>query len=165
MNNIDWTSLLIGASPFLIGLILKFLIDIKLWPPLIVILSSLKVPVKRIYGEDPPNLRGEWDVEWESKSENFPDPKDRHKCSKVYQYSTFIYATYAGKDRRYCMTGKIEERYLTGVWYDKKDKLGYRGAFQLRIVNSSIMKGRWLGFSSTSEVINSDSYTWTKNPD
>ncbi|SDU67355.1 hypothetical protein [Desulfobacula phenolica] len=147
--NINWPSLLIGASPLIIGLILKLLLDIKLWPPLIKLLS--KIPVRSIYRDNPPNLRGEWDVFWESESPNFEDAKDRHKTARIYQFSDYCYADYAALDQRYCMTGKIEGSHLTGVWYNKNDNHGYRGAFQLRIGNSKKLTGRWLGFSGSNE--------------
>ncbi len=129
---------------------------------MIILLS--KISARSIFRDNPPNLRGEWDVYWESNSSNFPNEKDRHKTATIYQFSDHCYADYAALDQRYVMTGKIEGGHITGVWYNPKDRHGYRGSFQLRIVNSKKLEGRWLGFSTTSTEINSDLYTWTKNP-
>ena len=159
---IDWTSLLFGASPLALGLILKLLLDLRLAPSLIKHLNFL--PVRSIFRDNPPNLKGEWDVYWESNSPNFPKEQDRSKTAIIYQVSGYCYANYAASDQRYCMIGKIEGSYITGTWYNPKDRHGYRGSFQLRIVDSKTLKGRWLGFSTTTIDINSDLYTWTKNP-
>lgn len=158
----DWPSLLIGASPLIIGFILRLLLDLRVAPFIIKWLSWM--PTRGIFHEKPPDLRGEWDVFWESSSSNFPDAKDRHKTATIYQLHDHVYADYAARDQRYCMIGKIEGGYITGVWYNLKDRHGYRGAFQLRIVNSGKLEGRWLGFSTTKFEISSDLYSWTKNP-
>ncbi|MCG6154986.1 hypothetical protein [Rubinisphaera margarita] len=160
--SIDWLSLLIGASPLLIGIILRFILDMRIYPKIIKGLNW--TPVRGIFRANPPNLRGEWDVYWESSSKNFPNTNDRHKTARIYQLHDHCYADYAALDERYVMTGKIEGNYITGIWYNPNDRHGYRGAFQLRIVSSKKLEGRWLGFSTTEPSINSDKYTWTKNP-
>lgn len=159
---IDWPSLILGTSPLLFGLAIRFLLDMNLWPGLIKSLSW--VPVRAIFRTNPPDLRGDWDVYWDANSDNFKSPFDRHKTARMYQLGGFCYASYAARDRRYCMIGKIEGSYLTGVWHDIQDVNGYRGSFQLRIVNQGQLRGRWLGFSTTKLEINSSSYEWNKNP-
>lgn len=163
VSELNVSSILIGASPLVFGLILRTILEIKAWPWLIWMFNW--IPVRSIFRENPPNLRGEWDVYWESNSSAFSDEKDRHKTAKIYQFNEFCYADYAAKDQRYCMIGKIEGIYITGTWYNKRDKYGYRGAFQLRIEDSKKLSGRWVGFSNTKTEINTDLYTWTKNPD
>ena len=159
---LDWPSLLLGASPLMIGLLLKLLLDMQLWPKLIKYLSW--VPLRSIFRENPPDLRGEWDVFWDSNSENFLEEKDRRKTATIYQVHNYIHADYAAKDQRYWLIGKIEGSYITGIWYNHSDAHGYRGAFQLRVVNSKLLTGRWLGFSTTSLDINTSLYEWRKNP-
>ena len=162
---LDFPSLLLGASPLILGLLLKLLLDMQLWPKLIKYLSWL--PTRSIFRENPPDIRGEWDVFWDSASKNFSEDRDRQKTAAIYQLHNHIYADYAdyaAKDQRYRLIGKIEGAFITGIWYNPKDIHGYRGAFQLRIVSRNELNGRWLGFSTTSNEINSSLYKWTKNP-
>lgn len=159
---IDWPSLILGATPLTFGLALRFLLDMHLWPCLIKNLSW--APVRGIFRTNSANLRGEWNVYWESKSEKFSSDIQRKKTAKIYQLDGYYYTTYAAGGQRYCMTGKIEGLYLTGVWHNLRDANGYRGSFQLRIVSQRELRGRWLGFSATSMDINTGSYVWIKNP-
>ncbi|WNO10585.1 hypothetical protein [Teredinibacter sp. KSP-S5-2] len=159
----NWLSFLLGISPLVVGLLLNLILDLRLSPKLIFVLS--KMPTRSIYRDNPPNLRGEWDVYWASNSIKFENEKDRHKTANIYQFSKYIYAEYAAVDQRYQLVGIIEGSYITGTWYNKKDRFGYRGAFQLRIVDSKKLEGRWLGYSSNGSDINTDTYTWNKNPD
>ncbi len=114
--------------------------DMHLWPWLIKKLSW--VPLRSIFQTDPPNLRGEWDVYWEAKSSSFPSDIENKKTARVYQLDGYCYADYAAGDQRYCRIGKIEGSYLTGIWRNIKSVYGYRGSFQLRIVDQSNLKGR-----------------------
>ncbi|EQB2601156.1 hypothetical protein ACYHQC_000204 [Aeromonas salmonicida] len=157
-----WQSLLLGASPLLIGLCLNFLLDAHLWPPIIKLFNF--IPVRSIFRDNPPNLRGEWDVYWASNSQAFINEKDRHKTATIYQFNNFIYADYPSKDQRYCLIGKIKGQYITGTWFNKNDRFGYHGAFQLKITDSKSLNGRWLGFSISTVDINTDTYEWSKNP-
>lgn len=159
----DFISILIGASPMIIGLVLNLILDLRLSPKLIMFLSS--IPTRNIYRNNPPNLRGEWDIYWESNSINFKDDKDRHKTAKIYQFSKYVYAEYAAMDQRYTLLGIIEGSYITGTWFNKTDRYGYHGAFQLHIDNSKQLTGKWLGHSKNSNNINTDKYIWRKNPD
>jgi hypothetical protein len=77
---IDWPSLILGASPLAFGLALRFLLDMHLWPCLIKNLSW--APVRGIFRTNPANLRGEWDLYWESKSEKFSSDIQRKKTAK-----------------------------------------------------------------------------------
>lgn len=159
----NWLSFFIGISPLIVGLILNLILDLRLCPVLIIFLS--KIPTRSIYRNNPPNLRGEWDVYWESNSIKFKNEKDRHKTANIYQFSKYIYAEYASMDQRYRLVGIIEGSYITGTWYNKNDRFGYHGAFQLRIVDSKNLDGRWLGYSSNGSDINTDTYVWNKNPE
>jgi len=114
---------------------------------------------------DRAHLKGEWDVYWESDSENFSDERDRHKTANIYQFGSYCFAEYAAKDQRYCLFGKVERGFITGTWYNKNDSYGYHGAFQLKIINSRQLEGRWLGYSNSANKINTDMYKWSKNPD
>ncbi len=144
------------------GIALRMLLDIHIWPFLIKGLNW--IPVRGIFHTNPPNLRGEWDVFWESTSDNFSSDLKRKKTANIYQVDSYCYADYAAGDQRYCMIGTIEESYLTGIWRNIKDAHGYRGAFQLRLVNKSRLDGRWIGFSTTHLEINTGKYSWEKNP-
>lgn len=159
----SFSSLVLGSAPFLVGLFLKFLLDLRIAPWIIKGLNIF--PPRSIFRDNPPKIKGEWDVYWESNSENFSNEQDRHKTAKIYQFGNYCFAEYAAKDQRYCLFGKIERSYITGTWYNKYDRYGYRGAFQLKILDSRKLDGRWLGYSNNDNEINTNRYTWTKNPD
>lgn len=78
---IDWPSLILGASPLAFGLALRFLLDMHLWPCLIKYLSW--APVRGIFRTNPANLRGEWDLYWESKSEKFSSDIQRKNSKNI----------------------------------------------------------------------------------
>ena len=157
---INWPSLTLGASPLIAGLVLRFLLDMHIWPGLVKALNW--IPVRGVFRSKPPDLRGDWDVFWEANTVNFPSERDRHQTATIYQLDGYCYASYYAKQQRYCMIGKIDGSFLTGIWYNIKDPNSYRGSFQLRIVSQRKLTGRWLGFSTSSLEINTGIYDWSK---
>ena len=76
---INWPSVILGASPVVFGLVIRFLLDINLWPGLIKALSW--IPVRGIFRTKPPDLRGDWDVYWKTNIAILTSSLDRHKSA------------------------------------------------------------------------------------
>lgn len=156
-------SLLSGVVIFILGFIVKLILDLNLAPILVKYFSYINFISRSIFRKVPPPLSGEWNIYWESKSEGFSNPNDRLKKARIYQFNTYIFCEYSAKGIEYCFYGNLKNKYLTGIYWDKKDTLGYHGAFQLQVINSKKMIGRWAGHSSKNFSINTDEYIWEKS--
>jgi hypothetical protein len=154
------TSLLLGAVPLVVCIVLRILLDLRLAPWVIRLLDW--VPVRGIFRDAPTNLRGDWEQVWDSQSDRFAQPADRHGNAHIYQFGRYCYAEFTAKTVRYVLLGRIHNGFLFGEWYAKKDKLGYFGAFKLRVQDSSTMEGIWIGNSKKEFRINSDQWKWRK---
>lgn len=165
-----WTPLLFEAHQvvlsliaFAAGLVAKTLLDFNIAPFFVKWLWW--VPVRNIFRERPVALAGRWEQTWEAgASKNFLDPKDRHAHPILRQFGSYCYAQFFSKGVEYCLFGRLNGSYLVGQWYAKKDPLGYFGAFQLRVVDSTTMEGKWIGHSKESTQIRGDTWTWKKLP-
>lgn len=153
-------SLLLGSAPLVVCIVLRIILDLRLAPWVILILD--KAPVRGLFRDDPASLRGKWDQIWDSGSSAFSTDIERHSNAHVYQFGRYCYAEFTAKGIRYVLLGRVHNEYLFGEWYAKKDKLGYFGAFKLRITDSSSMEGVWIGHSKTEAKINSDAWRWKK---
>ena len=155
-----FSSLLLGAVPLISCIILRIILDLRLAPWVIVILD--KIPVRGFFRDDPTILRGDWEQVWDSISAGFSSPADRHSNAHIYQFGRYCYAEFTAKGTRYTLLGRIHNEHLFGEWSAKKDKLGYFGAFKLRIEDSKSMNGVWIGHSKKELRINSDAWCWRK---
>lgn len=155
-------SLLSGVLIFIAGVIVKLILDLNLAPYIVRWLSYLNIASRAIFRNIPPSLSGSWQIYWESDSDDFLDASDRNKKAEIYQFSNYIFCEYTANNRTYCLFGKSKNTYLTGNYWDKNDRLGYHGAFQLKIINSEKMIGRWAGHSNKNNDINTNTYTWSK---
>ncbi|HHF2860020.1 hypothetical protein [Vibrio parahaemolyticus] len=160
----NYMSLASGVLIFVAGIVVKLILDLNLAPRLVKWLSYINLASRTIFRSMPPSLSGDWEVYWESSSEDFSDSSDRKKNAKIYQFGNYTFCEYEAKERVYCFFGKSKNTYLTGNYWDKKDPLGYHGAFQLKIINSEQMIGRWAGHSNKGIAINTDTYIWKKMP-
>jgi hypothetical protein len=158
----NYMSLISGVLIFLLGVVVKLILDLNLAPILVKWLSYINLISRAIFRNMPPSLSGDWDVYWESDSKDFADSSDRTPKAKIYQFGNYTFCEYEAGGRIYCFFGKSKNTYLTGNYWDKKDPLGYHGAFQLKIINSEKMIGRWAGHSNKSIVINTNTYIWDK---
>lgn len=158
----NFMSLVSGVLIFITGIIVKLVLDLNLAPILVKWLSYINLVSRTIFRKIPPSLSGSWQVYWESDSEDFKDSNDRTKTAKIYQFCNYIFCEYEAGERKYCFFGKSKNTYLTGNYWDKNDPLGYHGAFQLKIINSENMVGRWAGHSNKNNEINTNTYIWEK---
>lgn len=161
MHKISLSSITIGASPFLLVLFLKLLLDLRLAQLVVKYLYWL--PLRNYFREKPIQLGGTWEHLWGAGgSAAYKNNIDRHGHSKLRQLGNYIYAEFYSQGVLYAFFGQIKHGYVVGDWFDIKDSSGYFGAFQLEIVNSSNLRGLWLGHSKQTRVIRSDSSIWNR---
>jgi hypothetical protein len=142
---------------------MKTFLDFNAAPVFVRYLSWL--PVRNIFRDKPIRLAGDWEHIWGAGgSEGFLSPVDRHGHPTLYQLGSFCYAEFDSQRVKYAFFGKIRGANLNGDWFDVKDRDGYFGVFQLEIINSSSMRGSWLGHSKTTREIRSDTSMWTRVP-
>jgi hypothetical protein len=159
--NIEWSAVFTGAATFLVVLTLKILLDLKVIQFVVKYFSW--IPVRNYFRTKPISISGQWEQLWEpASSENFKDSTDRHSHPVIKQLGSYCYGEFFSKGITYVIFGRVIDNYLVGDWYDKNDQLGYFGTFQLLIINSNTMKGRWLGHSKTSHTIKGDEWNWKK---
>lgn len=161
MPTINWGSIATGTITFIALLALKTLLDLRV--ALVFVKWFSWLPVRNVFRNKPLSLAGQWDQTWESAdSESFTKGSDRHSNPIIKQLDCYCYAEFFSKKVKYILFGKVIGSYLVGDWYDANDPHGYFGAFQLEIVDSKTMKGRWVGHSKTSHEIKGDVWEWNK---
>lgn len=159
--NIDWNVIATGLLAPVAVLIVKTILDFKLAP--LFVKCFWWIPVHGMFREKPINIAGNWEQIWESAgSLGFSESIERHSHPVVRQFGSYCYAEFQSKAKTYVVFGRIVNNYLVGDWYDKNDIHGYFGAFQLQIIDSMLMKGRWIGHSKTKYEVKGDEWTWTK---
>jgi hypothetical protein len=159
---LNFMSLVSGILIFVVGIVVKLVLDLNCAPILVKWLSYINLASRAIFRSIPPSLSGNWEVYWASNSEDFSNSLDRKKKAKIYQFANYTFCEYEAGGSVYCFFGRSKNTYLTGNYWDKKDSLGYHGAFQLKIINSGKMVGRWAGHSNKGIEINTDTYIWEK---
>lgn len=159
--NIDWQSVITGSLTFLILLVIKLLLDLKLVQLFVKYCSWL--PVRNFFRSKPVSISGKWEQTWESAdSESFEKATDRHSHPEIKQLGSYCYAEFIARGVSYVLFGRVVDSYVVGDWYDKEDPLGYFGAFQLEIINSEAMRGKWIGHSKIAHVVKGDEWHWRK---
>ena len=153
--SINWPAVATGTVSFLVMLILKSLLDLKMAHLLVKYLSF--IPVRNIFRERPPKLSGNWEILWgHGGSERYSSDIDRHGHPEIKQLGSYIYFEFYSQQIKYSFFGCIQSGYVLGDWFDTRDKNGYFGVFQLEIISSNELKGSWLGHSKSSRAIRTD---------
>lgn len=161
MPEISWWSVVAGAAPFLVVLILKLLLDLRLAP--LAVKYLYWVPLRNYFREKPVQLAGTWEHVWGSGgSKTYKTDIDRHGHAQLRQVGRFVYAEFYSQGVLYAFFGQIKNGYVVGDWYDVKDPIGYFGVFQIEVVNSSQLRGLWLGHSKQTRTIRSDASDWMR---
>ncbi len=159
--NIDYNVIATGLLAPVAVLAVKTLLDFSLAHVFVKYLSWL--PVRGMFRDKPPNLKGEWEQIWGSAgSGDFEKDTDRHSHMELKQFGRYCYAEFTSKGVKYCLFGKIKNSYLVGEWYDIKEKTAYFGGFQLRIIDSSTIEGKYVGHSRKTCKVQQDDWNWKK---
>jgi hypothetical protein len=123
------------------------------------------VPVRSLFRDKPPNLRGSWSHIWSFNGASHSTDVSRHDNSTLYQLGPYVSCDHYADGVLYKFFGKIRGGFIAGTWYDPKDSLGYSGAFHLRIVTEEKLIGNWIGHSVHNKPgeMNGNTWIWTKN--
>lgn len=155
LQDIEWQSVATGTITFVLLIILRAILDFRLAPSLVRWLNRL--PLRNYFRERPPKLNGTWDLLWgHGGSEDFSDVLKRHGQLQLWQFASYCYGEFFSDGKKYALFGRIENIYLLGDWYAKKDRLGYFGAFQLEVVDSNRLRGKWIGHSKKTREVRAD---------
>lgn len=158
---LDYNVIATGLAAPVAVLLAKTLLDFSLAHYLVKYLSWL--PVRGLFREKPTNISGNWEQVWgPAGSHDFQLDIDRHAHTKIFQFGRYCYAEFYAKGVLYCLFGRIQNSYLIGDWYDKKDRHAYFGALQLRIVDSKTLEGKYIGHSRRKSVVQQDEWNWKK---
>lgn len=118
---------------------------------------------RTITRDNPTKLTGDWEVLWEpGGSKSFESEKDRHGHMTLYQAWRYVYGEFYSQGVKYGFYGKLQSGYLTGDWYDIKDKNGYFGVFHVECKNSKQLNGFWLGHSKETREIRRDKIVFSR---
>lgn len=154
----------IPLIPFILGILFKTMLDMNLAIKLVKYFYW--VPVRFLFRTKPFIVSGKWTQLWENDvSKNYVSDDIRQSEMVLKQFGKYCYAEYRiNNDELYYIFGEIIGNNIVGKWRDKKNELGYYGAFELRILNSKEIKGRWIGHSNKNpEKINTGEWNWKKN--
>ncbi len=158
---LDWNVIATGLAAPVAVLIVKTLLDFSLAHYFVQWFSW--IPTRGLFRHKYPNLKGQWEQIWgAANSEDFKEEIDRHSYTEIKQFGSFCYAEIKSKGVTYAVFGQIRNSYLFGEWYDKDDKYAYYGAFQLRIVDSNLLEGKFVGHSKKTCEVKQDSWIWNK---
>lgn len=158
---IDWGVVATTIVAFVLGVAIKSLLDLRLGVWIVRIFRFL--PTRWLFRQKYPDLSGQWENIWEAGGSNsYSAEKDRHSHPVMLQFGPYIYAEFINQQELFGFFGRISGEYIVGEWFHVVDSLGYFGAYQLKIINSSHLEGMWIGHSKTSAVIRADKSVWKK---
>lgn len=158
---INWDSVATGTITFIVLLVVKSLLDLKVSQSIVKWFGWL--PVRNIFREKPLQVHGRWEQVWDSaNSGSFLNEVDRHSHPEISQLGSYCYSEFISKGVTYVVFGRIIGNYWVGDWYDKNDPSGYFGAFQLLIHNANLMSGKWIGHSKAVHEIKADKWQWKR---
>jgi hypothetical protein len=161
LQTIDYSNILTSIAAFGAGIVVKTLLDLRLGIGMVKYFWWIRP--RWIFGENPHSLGGTWEHTWGSGgSDAYSEATDRHDHATLRQLGRYFYADYISKKKRYYFFGRVFGSYAVGEWFDLKDRSGYYGTFELRIVNSDCMQGKWMGHSQQSHEIRVDSSVWKR---
>lgn len=162
---IDLLGPLLSAVFSMLGILLVFsvrsILDWKLAPWLVPLLS--KIPTRGLELKKHAVLKGRWNHEYSTHDRKGSIPLSISEGRSLHQFSSFVYSDFYSDGVEYYMLGRISDGYITGTWGAKKEKINsYLGAFQLKIIDETVLKGTWIGFSKTDGVIRHGDWKWKK---
>jgi len=159
--DISYSAVATSVASFAAGIVVKTILDLRLGILMVKYLGWIRP--RWIFGANPYELSGTWDQEWGSGgSVLFANDVDRHGHPKIWQLGSYCYVEFISKSKTYYCFGRVVGAYFIGEWFDVKDRTGYYGTFELRIVNSDQMQGKWIGHSQTASEIRVDDWQWKR---
>ncbi|CAK6716980.1 hypothetical protein [Vibrio harveyi] len=157
---LDFNLIFNATIAFLLALSIKLLLDLRLAVYAVKYLHFL--PVRSLFRENPPLLKGNWHQTWDVESEKFSQTDSTSSLSKIRQFGHYCYSEFESGSATYVLFARIDRDQVIGEWFDKKDPLGYSGSLHLIIHSSSKMDGMWIGNSKTVVKVKSGTWAWHK---
>ena len=158
---LDWNAILNAIIVFVLLILLRALLDFNLARNFVKYFYW--IPLRNYFRTKPIKINGEWEEMWEiAGTEAFNDPTNRHSHPRIRQLDRYCYAEFIARGNTYGVFGRIVNNYFIGEWYDKKDPIGYFGTFHLLIVDSTTMKGKWIGHSKSKLGVREGDWNWKK---
>ena len=154
---------LVPLIPFVLGIILKTILDFNL--AYIVVKRCHWLPVRWLFRTKPEIISGKWTQLWENEvSDKYQDRAGRQSTLTLKQFGKYIYGEFrANNDEEYFVFGEIIGKNIIGKWGDRKNELGYYGSYELRIIDINNIDGIWLGHSNSQpNIINHNKWTWKR---
>lgn len=159
---IDWSHVITSVIAFIIGLIVKTLLDhnLAIW----IVKYFHKTPVRFIYRTNPNKLAGDWEQNWSfsNAKENYNKDTERHSFTELKQLGKYLYCEFYSRNEKFYFFGEIKNSFVVGTWGEISDKTSYHGSFELRIIDSKNLQGMWIGHSKFQPKINADQWIWSK---
>lgn len=163
--NLDFHLLkpLMPLIPFGLGILFKTMLDFNVawW----IVKYFHWVPIRWMFRTKPHKISGTWKQLWNNAtSVKYTQETGRVSNLKLKQFGKYLYGEYRVRnDEEYRLFGEIIGANIVGKWSDKRNELGYYGAFEMRIIDANKINGRWLGHSNSQPgLINSDSWEWSR---
>jgi hypothetical protein len=160
---IEWSHIFSASIGYLLVIIVRWFVDFNMGP--FFVKRLFWVPTRTFFRANHYDVSGTWEHEWHfpNAASSHTNPLERKSLLVVKQFGNFVYGEFSSASINYALFGKIKEgNFIIGDWYDPKDKLGYYGIFQLRIIDKSTIEGKWMGHSKKTTVINTDKWEWSR---
>lgn len=133
---------------FILGIILKVLLDMNLGATLIKYLFWASP--RSIFRKNTYKISGIYKQHWQIKrNARYKKVSDRQSLITLKQFSNYCYGEFTAKNDKYHLYGEIIDKKIIGQWSDSKNTMGYFGTFELSIIDRKNITGFWVGHSNT----------------
>ena len=162
LSSLDWNHIVTAIIAFVLGLIIKTLLDLDLAK--FIVKWFYWLPVRFIFRDKPADLSGDWEQIWDFSAIDsaFSEITERHSHTEIKQFGSYCYSEFYSGESKYFFFGVISNNYIRGKWGDIKDKFGYHGVFELEIKTSKSLEGKWIGHRKKGKGIDGDNWIWKK---
>jgi hypothetical protein len=158
---VNWNTVLSGTIIFIIVFFIKILLDFNLAQFVVKYFSW--VPLRNYFRSKPISIKGDWEENWDLEiTDSFKEITQRHSHPTINQLDKYCYSEFIANGVSYVIFGKVINNFFIGDWYDKNDPIGYFGTFHLLIIDSTSMKGKWIGHSKKINGVRQGDWTWKK---
>ena len=133
---------------FMLGIILKVLLDMNLGTKLIKYFYWASP--RSIFRKNTNKISGIYKQYWQLKrNARYKKVGDRQSLITLKQFSNYCYGEFTAKNDKYYLYGEIVDKKIIGHWSDVTNKVGYFGSFELSIIDKKNITGFWIGHSNT----------------
>ncbi|GAL87542.1 hypothetical protein GFO_0932 [Sporocytophaga myxococcoides] len=163
LNKLTDINFYLPIIPFLLGIILKILLDLNLgkW----FVKNFYWLSFRSIFRNKTNKFSGVYKQNWYiENNRRYKKVSDRQSLVTLKQLNKYCYGEFYAKNghEKYYMFGEVIDRRIIGHWSSIDSKLDYFGSFELSIINSKTIEGIWIGHSNEiPTVIHQHKWTFT----